>query len=393
MPHYTTEDLVSIAKSLNVKTPNTSKDEFIINSILRNSCINMTEEQLKSLNKQQIDMMATKCAMGYKTRYKDFLLWVKNKPVPKPKSPPRPKNTPKPKSPQKPKIIPRPKSPQKPKIIPRPKSPPRPKNVPKPKSPQKLKIIPRPKSPQKPKIIPRPKSPTRPKIVPRPKLPAANTLMGLPVEIFCKIWHNLGYVSLSYIKGLFALNNQEFTNKIIYCTQTILVDINDKKLLSTFQKIKKIEFSGKGSLLFSYCIQMPTLKEISFRNPDAKHTLIEEKYKRNMGKFLIDFLPFIKNSPDKSEIIEFGGEYRDYSLTKVNDCFYIKADSIIHLDEDSHKTEDGDPTAKYIVTTEFDKKYNLKSMIECISIIHKQGDVNHIDYFSVGPDSYTVHIP
>jgi hypothetical protein len=255
----------------------------------------------------------------------------------------------------------------------------------KPNSPKRKALV-KPSSPKR-KALVKPSSPkNKPKIPQnKPDIYMSKTLMDMPLEIFCKIWKNLEFVKLSYIKQLFTIKNQSLKDKISFCTECVEIDINDKNILSNFHNIKKIKFSGQGPLLLSYCIKkMPKLKEITFKWTSFNRTPFEEKYEKNEGLLLLDFLPFMKNLPkdtmkkfkDEEDytLAEFGDNFSDYGLTRINDCYYIKADRVIHIDEDVEKGCNRDPTAKYIITSKYDKKYNLKSMRECISLIDKHAD-------------------
>jgi len=97
---------------------------------------------------------------------------------------------------------------------------------------------------------PRPsKPPTRKPTPPRPsvkqlkspptKLPNISQLQSLPVEIFCKIWNNLGYVPTSFIKPSITVS-KDVADKIYYCTEQILLDTTDINL-ANFKHLKSIK--------------------------------------------------------------------------------------------------------------------------------------------------------
>lgn len=72
-------------------------------------------------------------------------------------------------------------------------------------------------------------------------------LQSLPIEIFCKIWNNLGYISASFIKSS-LLVSKDVADKIHYCTEKILLDTTDINL-TQFKNIKsiKIDYSLNNS--------------------------------------------------------------------------------------------------------------------------------------------------
>ena len=96
---------------------------------------------------------------------------------------------------------------------------------------------------RKPTLPPRPsKPPTRKPTSPlRPVKPSIqiNQLRSLPVEIFCKIWDNLGHVSASFIKSSSTVS-KDVADKIYYCTDKILLDTTDINL-DKFKYIKSIK--------------------------------------------------------------------------------------------------------------------------------------------------------
>ena len=320
-------ELKILAKSLDIDVHNLDSNQ-LIKKILCHPCINLTRTQVKSLNKQQINNISVKCANQFKPRFVKFITDLQTEPPKLTKAKSQPKLT-------------------------------------KAKSPPKL---------------------TKVKSPPKKEFPSAATLMSMPLEIFCKIWDNLGYVKLSYIKGLMNLNNKQFTDKIIYCTRNLNIDINDVNILSKFTKVINILFSKQGTLSLDYCLEhWKNIHNMCFDLNGRILPLLPKKYK-NPTNLACDLLCALNSD---SQIVIKNGDTESgnsFTIEKVQNFFYIKYET----DEDENFEEEY-KVGNITITNDYDKKYTASSMKQLITMINKKSKIFSVEYENGHGTSYTLY--